>query len=427
MDADRARSAHRNGRGRSESLSACYLFRVRPQLAKPALAVVAVLVGGAMFAGSACRDPTELTVVLTTDVVCSDLTGTFDHASIYVGTAEELTHDLKTLTPVAETVTCKGGQLGSIVVVPGKEESFALRIVGRLVNSHCETDPKSGCIEARRRLGFVPHTPLRMPIVLSTACLNKVCDGDKTCVRGECVSSVVEGSRCVGNGCDENVFDAGPADATLDSPVLVDAAADVVLDAAIDGSPPCVPLDNDAGGAALVWHFDKSMAEANGKVFAPVMPVGASFVAGASNACGFALANDGGPWILTSGHPTLSAANFSHAFWLRTTKTGATLLQSAGTPTNIGGWSLRTTVPGTLVLTFCDASKCYPGPASVAVVTDGAWHHVEFAYSGGGSSLQVDSNAPDVVGGGAYLPGNQPMVSVGIVGTLDELTLTATP
>ena len=62
-------------------------------------------------------------------------------------------------------------------------EGLSVRVVmgvGRDPKTCTDADAK-GCIVAKRRLAFVPHTRLRVPLVLHLACDGVVCDGDSTC------------------------------------------------------------------------------------------------------------------------------------------------------------------------------------------------------------------------------------------------------
>jgi hypothetical protein len=55
------------------------------------------------------------------------------------------------------------------------------------------------CIVARRSLGFVQHSSLRLEIALSSACAGVLCPASQTCVAGECRSAE---TSCGPEGCD---------------------------------------------------------------------------------------------------------------------------------------------------------------------------------------------------------------------------------
>jgi hypothetical protein len=165
--------------------------------------------------GSAsCRSPTEITVSVTTDIDCSKLQGT----SIAVGSADSLASTL----PSATTLTCDGGNIGTLVVVPsgGGNPDIAIRVVTGVSESPdaCDKDGYTGgCIVARRSLHFIAHTSLTVPVVMRSDCENVQCNAAgplSTCVQGQCVpASIPDPGSCEGSGCGEGVLsDAGAGD-----------------------------------------------------------------------------------------------------------------------------------------------------------------------------------------------------------------------
>lgn len=52
------------------------------------------------------------------------------------------------------------------------------------------------CIVARRRITFIPHVKLELPVSLDASCIGITCDAQSTCFEGQCVTSTVR--------CDEN-------------------------------------------------------------------------------------------------------------------------------------------------------------------------------------------------------------------------------
>ncbi|MGO9837697.1 MAG: hypothetical protein ACLP1X_26215 [Polyangiaceae bacterium] len=230
------------------------------------VASVAVFVG--LVGAVACENPTEVTLVLTTNLPCATLQGT----TITVGTADEIEEK----APVAETGKCIAGSsglntIGTFVLVPsqGRSAAFAVRIVSGVdrLATDCapgggQTPDYSGCIVARRELAFVPHTPLTLPIVMSKECENIPCTAQETCVEGECVPSIIpDPNHCAGSaGCSETTLlegggiEAGPEDAALLSDGaesdegLADAPATV-----FDGQTTDAPLSDGAssGGRML--------------------------------------------------------------------------------------------------------------------------------------------------------------------------------
>jgi hypothetical protein len=164
----------------------------------------------------ACRSPTQITVIVTTDVDCSKLGGT----SIATGRLDEFPGK----PPAATATRCDRvtGELGTLVVVPSgaKDEEVALRIVTGVGKDPeaCSGVPGDTCIVAKRALRFIPHEELVMRVVMRSSCLGKPCATDETCVQGNCVKAKIgQSSACAGSGCDETALlpssDAGVGDA----------------------------------------------------------------------------------------------------------------------------------------------------------------------------------------------------------------------
>lgn len=182
------------------------------RLSRHALGLLAT---AATFAG--CREPTQVTIELTTDVSCGDA---FRSANITVGAPGAI----RGKDPSAVTSKCQRGQIGSIVAVPsGSDDApFAVRIVAGvgIAAEECPapdyvlddeaTAEGRGCIVSRRALSFLPHTSLTLPIVLRQSCLNVACSETQTCVQGGCVEALVDPEKCKSDaGCDETVLNPG--------------------------------------------------------------------------------------------------------------------------------------------------------------------------------------------------------------------------
>jgi hypothetical protein len=241
------------------------LRRMRRRSVPLHVASVAVFAG--LVGAVACENPTEVTLVLTTNLPCATLYET----TITVGTADEIEEK----APVAETNKCTPGSsglntIGTFVLVPsqGRGAAFAVRIVsgvGRLATDCApgggQIPDYSGCIVARRELAFVPHTPLTLPIVMSKECENIPCTEQETCVEGECVPSVISNpDRCVGGGCAETtLLEGGGIEAGLeDAAPLSDGAESDEQQAdapatVFDGQTTDAPLSDGAssGGRML--------------------------------------------------------------------------------------------------------------------------------------------------------------------------------
>jgi hypothetical protein len=160
-----------------------------------------------------CQPPTEITVLITTSADCADV----DDTAIVVGSSPE---DVATRDPATVTSMCTGGRIGSIVLIPSgsREAALAVEVVtgvevlaedclkGTVANV---PGAATGCIYARRQLGFIPHTPLVLPIVMHRACIGVVCDPEQTCTEtGACASAtVVNPASCADpGGCDETTL-----------------------------------------------------------------------------------------------------------------------------------------------------------------------------------------------------------------------------
>jgi len=243
-----------------------------------ALAAVVVVV--------ACEDPTEVTLVITTDVDCS--TAAMYGTTITVGTAD----DIQTKAPVAVTSLCSPSgtpgvdDIGTFVVVPsaGRSASFAVRIVTGVSHQATlcapgggQTPNYDGCIVALRELAFVPHTPLTLPITMSKVCDGYPCPQAYTCVdrggRPACVSDQVNSSGCkVAGSCGDLSLpdDGGLEDASEDSLSPEATPGDATgtdapeLDAPIDGPVDSPGMDAPQRDAPItdVGSMDVVMSEA---------------------------------------------------------------------------------------------------------------------------------------------------------------------
>ncbi len=180
---------------------------------------------------TACQDPTQVSVIVRTNVPyrsdASMALWTSKGGQIAAGTTPQAVYREPWLPE---------GTLGDLVVTPSQSQNEPLSVrvvlgVGRDPTTCSDTDTK-GCVVARRRLAFVPHTRLRVPVVLHLACLGVVCAQDATCDRaGKCVSASVDPAACASvDGCllpgdPVTGVPAPPADAgpTLDAAVT-DAA-----------------------------------------------------------------------------------------------------------------------------------------------------------------------------------------------------------
>ena len=199
-----------------------------------------------------CRAPTELTVALSTDFACADLRGT----ALTVGAL----HEIETKPSALVTTACADpptpGRVGSVVLVPSGANSaeLAFKVMagfGRPV-ADCLKSFGPGCIVARRALRFVPHTPLLVPVLLSSDCDGIACGDTETCAHGRCVPAVIDPGPCAAPGGCPLASDGGALDATVDAP---DGTMDATVDATVDAT----------GDAGTIYH-DMSIPS-NGTTF----------------------------------------------------------------------------------------------------------------------------------------------------------------
>lgn len=147
-----------------------------------------------------CLDATAVRVHVYTDVAWSDgRTITITAAEpANVASAEPIT---TISTPWAST------DLGDLVIVPSNDRTAAatvLVVMGVTRDPRtCTTDSSTGCIFARRRLTFVKHRTLTLPMTLYSSCIGIPCTPDTTCNSlGECVPADIAPERCTSpEGC----------------------------------------------------------------------------------------------------------------------------------------------------------------------------------------------------------------------------------
>ncbi len=165
------------------------------------------VVGGLAICLASCLEPTEVKLVLTTDMC--------DLKHVVIKTEQNG-------EPVA-TIDPRGvgpKQLGNIVFIPsGKGETFTVYVVGsRQVDGKCS--PMLPCVETSRTVSYVTHLSLTLPVVLESACVNVLCGAGKTCLHGRCVDAA---AICAAGGKSCDLSDGGPIDTTIDAPSDVKA------------------------------------------------------------------------------------------------------------------------------------------------------------------------------------------------------------
>jgi len=223
---------------------------------------------------ASCKDATQVDVVVRTNVPYAAGAGIalWSSRSGAVG------------APLLETSEAwlADGEVGNVVVVPGEastESALTVRVAmglrGKRAAECTDEGDSRGCIIARRKLAFVPHTRLKLPVVMYLACEGVKCDADTTCsYLGQCVSAQVDVAACASpEGClppGEPPFVPTPAavdagaevgdDTGQDAPATEDAATDAAVDAPTDtgsdaGAGPGFPVLS-AGGSHTCARFD---------------------------------------------------------------------------------------------------------------------------------------------------------------------------
>jgi hypothetical protein len=240
------------------------------------------IAGGAWVAGalviiaSSCRDPTEVTLDITTNDLCGSITGT----AIYVSSdADAVDKHVMSHSPDAFTHTCDGTTIGTLVVTPGVSSGAIVVVAGYGTKqaTDCYDGNYVNCVVARRSFSFVSHTPLHIPIELDLDCLNVPCDPGSTCDHGQCKGAaldcsstgmcetadgsvqIIEGGMLLPDGAPAPV-DAGTiSDATI-ADVITATDGTVVDTGTADGSdagfmcPTLAPCCGPGNGGNIVIH-----------------------------------------------------------------------------------------------------------------------------------------------------------------------------
>ncbi|MBK7586226.1 MAG: LamG domain-containing protein [Myxococcales bacterium] len=358
-----------------------------------------------------CREPTQITVELRTDVPCASVTET----TVGVGTLTSV----KDKPTVSSQKGCKtpDGRIGSLVVIPSGENQDEVTIQAILgvdgqLASGCQPDqPSANCVVARRALRFVPHTPLELPIELSASCLGKVCPDDQTCLDGKCVSAKLpDPESCTTPGGCAPAPDAG-SDA-----LSVDTGTDSALDAGFDGGVDAAadtgndaPADVNADGPAttkplLHYAFEVTtgaIPDSSGNGLDGT-PIGATVKAGAGHNAsgGLVLTGAAGTSTLQIAPSTLLAAvtqltGVTIAAWVNLTKAPPAkgfifANDPAGTPT-VELW-IEPTRALCMDVVPTVGGTYYPA-CSTATLTTGTWAHVALSADTASASLYVDGSS----------------------------------
>jgi hypothetical protein len=160
-------------------------------------------------------------ITITSDLPCSEIKG----VAVTVGDVKtaETNNPASTSDPkkCEDAKVGRGSTLGSVVITPGSEPGFTVRVVAGIdiqpdqcgvkdEDDDDKDDDYTGCIVARRSLNFVSKSNLKLPIFLSGSCEGVGCTArpNETCVLGACVPAVVTNPEiCEDEGvCGEGVL-----------------------------------------------------------------------------------------------------------------------------------------------------------------------------------------------------------------------------
>jgi choice-of-anchor A domain-containing protein len=272
--------------------------------------------------GEGCREPTQVNVVLRTNVPYEP----------GVQAALWATHSAAAAGPLVETAEGWAGvDIGNVVVTPqsGRRDGpltvfVALGLRGKRAADCTETGDPKNCIRARRKLTFIPHAPLKLPVVLYRDCEGITCDPDSTCSHlGTCVPAQVDPNTCT---TDEGCLLPGEPPLTL--PATADAGADGNADAGVDASVPAGTSFFDSVVAGIDLRPVSGAAPSCWTAFA----LGGGVTLTSSAAGSFSVRGNIG--VATSGTLTMQNVNVSGDAYLRNgavpSLVGSTL--SAGSP-----------------------------------------------------------------------------------------------
>jgi hypothetical protein len=154
----------------------------------------------------ACRQPTQVTLDITTTVDCADI-GTTTVSFTTLGM------ELRNPAPLTEAMGCKSqGEIGTVVLAPSQEDDspliFTIATVAVRGTTKCAPPNYPGCIVARRSMRYSPHDNVTVNVSMDQECLGVPCSATTSCFQGLCYPTT-----CVGNADCNSVSVPGPVDA----------------------------------------------------------------------------------------------------------------------------------------------------------------------------------------------------------------------
>ncbi len=206
------------------------------QLARTGALWLAVAAG---LGAASCQSPTQMRMVLRTDLPCGTPTGTAPYAvndlSIFVASNDaSLRERIQAGTPSAYLSACTpgaGGELGTLYLTPDGTDQGMVAVMAGLVHATaagtmrqsaqaCTSASQENCLLSIRRFRYSAHQTGVVPVLLEASCVNHrpECAPGQTCRAGACASDMVDGNAA-------DPFDAGRVDGAVGDaqPPVVDA------------------------------------------------------------------------------------------------------------------------------------------------------------------------------------------------------------
>ena len=192
------------------------------------------LAAGALFVvlatASCAKDPTEVVVIVYSDVPCDAL------AAVAAGPVGELGD--RPASAVSTVCDAKTGARGALVLVPKSDDSGELAVEVRIRTDQGQPDDcvasndYKGCIVSRRILNYIPGRTVHMRIDLRNPCLDTPCSQTTTCVAEglskACLAAQIDPNQCSGDCTDQDLVTQSGSK----------------LDACAEGKNPCADPDS---------------------------------------------------------------------------------------------------------------------------------------------------------------------------------------
>ncbi|NOU29435.1 MAG: hypothetical protein HOO96_16145 [Polyangiaceae bacterium] len=176
-------------------------------------ATVLGLAATAVLGAAACQSPTQMRMVLRTDLPCGTPTSAAPYAlndlSIFVASNDAtLRERIQAGTPSAYLSACTrgpGGELGTLYLTPDGSDIGMVAVMAGLVHGGagattrqsaqtCTSASQENCLLSTRRFRYSTHQTGVVPVLLEASCVNHrpECAPGQTCRAGACASDVVD-------------------------------------------------------------------------------------------------------------------------------------------------------------------------------------------------------------------------------------------